>query len=311
MNIDQAIIKSIFFTFITVWYSQMIFAHPSWGIVTTSDQDVYFVDVLHHNGTLWKYDPGDCTIEAIFSGNFHSHGIHIDDEDNLYIGIQLWIDGMIMGDGQNMILKYSTRTNSLDTLLYTESYYTLNGTNIYYQPEDSNYFYTHEKQIRKGNLKDKSTMIAHPHRFERISTIKNDNVERLWICDSYADGGSLYYLTPEMVLVHYAHHLIPEDPESPVYEERNHQLLYGISFTAERNPIITQSADRSVTIISPDGKKEVLYQSPPFYFPTGVTESGDYLIIMEVGFIPGKGHQGPRLVILHGQEKQVVEIDKG
>ncbi|MEL7534510.1 MAG: hypothetical protein AAFN10_24600, partial [Bacteroidota bacterium] len=78
-------------------------AHPSWGIVAAPNGDLYFVDVLHHDGSLWKLSPnGDCSLVL---RDFHAHDLQIDAQGNLWLAQMIWREGEIEGEGQHMLLR--------------------------------------------------------------------------------------------------------------------------------------------------------------------------------------------------------------
>ena len=58
---------------------------------------MYFVDVLHHDGTLWCLHP-DGSLEKILT-HFHAHNLVIDPQGNLWVAQAQWIQGEIEGEG--------------------------------------------------------------------------------------------------------------------------------------------------------------------------------------------------------------------
>ena len=167
-------------------------------------------------------------------------------------------------------------------------------------------YYPHNKSLMKGNISALDAAPILDHQFERISTMAFDGQERLWIADSFHSNGSLFRIDTAGNMIEYARNLTPENPSDPVVTSKNHQLLYGVSFDEEGNPITTHSASREVIKINTDLAKEVIYQSPKYYFPVGNCMIGSKLVIMEVGFIPGEGHKGPRLVEMKNNKKDVI-----
>lgn len=302
-------IVQLLFSIALIIFGGKLWAHPSWGIVSTSSGDIYFVDVLHNNGTLWKYQMGKEEPEPVFSGRFHAHALQIDQNDNLYVGLHIWVDGEIMGDGQNYLLKYDTKSGQLDTLAFSLTYEALFGGNVVYDQECENYYYAHDKQIHLANVHSMDAAPFSTHKFERISTMTFDRLGKLWITDSFHHGGTLYYLDKKGKLKKYADQLIPNNPSNPVFEDRRFQLLYGISFDPEQNPIMMDSASRSVYKVDKNGNKAILYTAPKDYFPAGVCFVGGKMVIMEVGFTSGKGHKGPRLVIETDDNFKTLEFD--
>jgi hypothetical protein len=283
-------------------------AHPSWGLVVDSKGLIYFVDVLHNNGTLWCFDPDERKLKALIRGNFHAHSLQIDAADNLYIGTQLWIEGEIMGDGQNYLFRYNIPTQQLDTLVYSEDYDRFFGGNVLVDASGSCVFYPHKNELRVHDIAHGSTKPALDHQFDRFSTMRSDKNGNIWISDSFADDGSIYSWHPDRGLKQVAGKLFLKTPTQPVYSERNHWLIYGMDFSPKGNLVYCESAYRSVHEILPNGKRKVLYQSPEHYFPTGVFFAHKKMYVMEVGYHPKSGHSGPRIILVAGKRQIKYEL---
>ena len=277
-------------------------AHPSWGLVVDSKGVVYFVDVLHHNGTLWKYNPQSKILKALVQGDFHAHTLQIDENDILFIGVQLWKEGEIMGDGHNYLFRYNTKNDKLDTLIFSTSYKRYFGGNVVYNQAKGEVYFPHEKKLHVHHMCTNKSKVLMDHTFQRFSSFTYDKNRSLWIADSYAQKGSLYKWTEKDGLKLYANHLVSETPENPPFSEKNHWLIYGITFSKIGNPIICISGERRLCEILPNGDTNLIYQSPENFFPTGVFNKNSRLYIMEVGFIKGKGHVGPSILIQNGNE---------
>lgn len=284
-----------------------IVAHPSWGIAVDQSGVVYFVDVLHHGGTLWKYDWRNERQEALFSGDFHAHSLQMVG-DELYIGVNVWKEGEIEGSGHNYLFRYNINTRELDTLEFSSDYDRFYGGNVLFDADDQLAYYPMNKTLRVFDLKSERTSVVNPHLFERLSTTGFDHQERVWATDSYAHSGSLYFLNGSGQWELYARNLIDPHPENPVYAERSHYLLYGFCFNQDNHPVITESATRSVWEIKPNGKKKLIYISPENHFPCGVFFWNNKYIVMEVGYIKGKGHVGPYIVTLAGNRMIRTEL---
>ncbi len=302
-------IRKIAFTLILFMSFSASNAHPSWGMVVDSKGLIYFVDVLHHNGTLWRFDPDSRDLRALIKGNFHAHSLQIDDADNLYIGTQLWIDGEIMGDGQNCLIRYQTKNGHIDTLLYSEDYDVFFGGNVLYDNQESKVYYPHENKLRVRNLKSRETRLALDHQFERLCTTTYGPQGELWISDAYANEGSIYSWKEGSELKQIHCHVFAKEPEAPVYKERSHSLIYGMTVSPKGNVVYCESAHRAVHEVRSNGRDKILYQSPEHYFPTGIFFANKKMYVMEVGFIPGKGHVGPNLLIVAGNKKIKYELE--
>ncbi len=273
--------------------------HPSWGIVVDENGVIYFVDVMHHDGTLWQYNPQSGDLKALVKDHFHAHCLQMEN-DQLMIPTQIWIDGVIMGDGQNYMFTYDLNSHTLDTVMKSTSYEKYAGGNATMNVHDNEVYYAHKNQIYAVDVASGKRRLLLEHTFERISTMNYDENGCLWITDSYADGGSLWKWSASDKLIQVTKNLIPEHPTALPFKEKNHHLLYGIGFSEKGNPVICESADRQVKEVLPSGKTRVVYQSPEHFFPVGVHYFDRKYYVMEIGYVQGEGHVGPYIVTVAG-----------
>ncbi|MEQ9062799.1 MAG: hypothetical protein RIE58_01390 [Vicingaceae bacterium] len=282
-------------------------SHPSWGIAVDSKGDVYFVDVMHNDGTLWKYEVKTGKTTALITGHFHAHNMQITPGDVLYIGTQIWIDGEIMGDGHNYFFKYDIKTNKLDTLIYSENYERFFGGEALYDKGLNRVFFFHDGKLRAYNLDSEKSLILSNRVFDRKCTMILGQKGDLYISDAMHDNGTIWHYKNQMGVQKIADNLIDQNPKKPVYPEKRFQLFYGMAFTADQNLIYTENANRTVVELT-GGMKKVLYQSPEKYHPTAVALYDEKYYIIEVGYLPGKGHVGPNLVVLEDDKIQRIKL---
>lgn len=300
--------KPFYLFFLIFLFHFQVKAHPSWGLVVDSKGLIYFVDILHDGGTLWQYNPNTKHLKSLIKGHFHAHSLQIDDEDNLYIGVNLWIQDKIMGDGHNYLFKYNIKSNNLDTLLFSKKYEKYFGGNILYNPQQKVVYFPHKNKLHGYDFKLAKSFEYTQKPFQRFSTMNYDPSGNIWIADSYANNGSLYIWSQTGGLNIYADCLISQKPPHPPYKEKSHWLIYGIGFSSKGHPIICESGERQVSEILPSGKKRLIYQSPLDYFPTGVYYKNGKIYVMEVGYKKGKGHVGPNIVIITNNNASCYEL---
>lgn len=303
-------IKSFFsFLLILVFVSSTsIFAHPSWGIVVDDNGCIYFADVMHNgDGTLWRLDPNTESLEAVFK-KFHAHQIYINNKSEIFAGIAIWRSGEIEGEGHNYLFKYETNTKTLDTLLFTDDWDEYHGQNFALSNDYKNIYFSMNKQIHVKPLDGKTQPLLNK-KFDRINTLTTDAQGNLWITDSRQNNGTLFKWNNHEGLVEVCNNLMPQNPKNPIFEERNHQLFYGIAFSHDQKPLITENANRYITKINNNGVPDIVYKSELFWHPTGVYFKNGNYYIMEVGY--NKTHLGPRIVITdkNFKIKTVYEID--
>jgi len=289
-------IKSFFsFLLILVFVSSTsIFAHPSWGIVVDDNGCIYFADVMHNgDGTLWRLDPNTESLEAVFK-KFHAHQIYINNNSEIFAGIAIWRSGEIEGEGHNYLFKYETNTKTLDTLLFTDDWDEYHGQNFALSNDYKNIYFSLNKQLHIKPLNGKTRPLLNK-KFDRISTLTTDAQGNLWITDSRHNNGTLFKWNKHEGLVEVSNNLMPQNPKNPIFEEKNHQLFYGIAFSHDQRPLITENANRTITKINSDGNPEVVYTSESYWSPTGLFYKNGSYYIMETGY--NKSHLGPRIII--------------
>jgi len=299
--------KSIFFSFLLLCTTNL-FSHPSWGIVVDENGCIYFADVMHNgDGTLWKIDLQSMELETVFE-KFHAHQIYIDDNDDIIAGVAIWRTGEIEGEGHNYLFKYHTGSKKLDTLLFTNDWDEFHGQNFALSKDYSEVYFSMNKQLHLKPLKGKVRPLL-DMKFERINTMTTNVDGSLWFTDSRTNNGTLYKWTKEKGLEEIAYNLMPQNPESPIFKEKNHHLFFGIAFTHEGNPLLTENANRSITEITKDSKTKTRYTSSLNWSPTGIYYKDDQYYIIETGY--NKRHLGPRIIITdkNFETKRVLEIN--
>lgn len=285
-----------------------VLAHPSWGIVVDDNGCVYFADVMHNgDGTLWRLDPNTQELEAVFK-KFHAHQIYMNNKNEIFAGIAIWRSGEIEGEGHNYLFKYETNTKTLDTLLFTDDWDEYHGSNFALSNDYTNIYFSMNKQIHIKPLDGKTQPLLN-RKFDRINTLTTDAQGNLWITDSRYNNGTLYKWNKTEGLIEVSNNLMPKNPANPIFEEKNHQLFYGIAFSHDQKPLITENANRHITKINNNGTPQVVYKSKLFWHPTGVYYKNGNYYIMEVGY--KKEHLGPRIVITdkNFKIKTIYEID--
>lgn len=261
--------------------------HPSWGLVVNDKGEIYFVDVLHNNGTLWKIQ-NESELIAILS-DFHAHDMQMDADGNLWIAENLWVQGEIEGDGRHTLLKVHSDL-TIDTLIVTEDIDLFHGTNI--SIWNDRIFFTNNKQLYE--YRDGKSQLALKHKFKNVKNMLMDDEGVLWIADSKFKNGSLYKLDQKGKLTLYASDIMPEDPQYPLFKESHLQFMTGIAKDGEGNIYVSENAGCRIIKINRIGEKSIFHQSPSLWSPMNVAFYKGDAYIMEVGF--NKGHKGPRIL---------------
>jgi len=279
----------IFLTCCLCLAAHLSIAYPSWGLAINEDGNIYFLDINHENGTLWKVDP-EGKLYEVFS-DYYAHDIEIDDKGNLYIAENLWVDGVLDGESINNLIKISSK-EKIDTLISTNDSDKFNGSDIAIGPNQEVYFVNNNRVYKYG--RDKSKLILN-HQFKDVKSITADKSGILWIADNGINNGTLYRLAPDGKLQKYIDQLMPEDASYPLSNDEENQFIAGITFDEEGSVYISENVGCRIIKIDLNKEKTIFYQSPALWSPMNVVFHRGEAYILEIGFNNSK-YKGPRIV---------------
>lgn len=280
-------------------------AHPSWGIVVTKDGEILFVDVMHgHDGTLWHINAKHNRITEI-ENDLHAHNLTIDNKGQIWCAVDIWREGEIEGEGHHYLLKYYPDKQMFDTLLFTEDEDTFFGNNFVLDSSCQKVIFTIHGQIFTNDLNGNIRQLI-KHTFKRVNTFSINN-GTLWITDKDYNNGSLYSWSSNSDLILFADSLMPQHPNDPIFDEERHQIFYGIGFTDNNNPILTDNTTRTLRVVYGDDSTKVVYHSDDNWHPIGITRHNDKYYVMESGW--RSIHMGPRITILDNQFNPIERLD--
>ncbi|MTI21780.1 hypothetical protein E1176_12180 [Fulvivirga sp. RKSG066] len=262
--------------------------HPSWGITINAQGEIFFTDILHNEGTLWKID-AEGQLSAVIT-DFHAHDLYQDDKSNLWLAENLWIEGEIEGEGKHTLIKLNT-SGEVDTLVSTFDIDLFSGTAFAISP-DRKIFFTHNGRIYRYG-KDGSELYI-DHKFKDVKNILMDEEGVLYITDSKFNNGTLYYKRPNGRLKILAEEIMPKAPKSPLFKEKRLQFLIGLAKDDDGNIYVSENAGCRIIKINKLGEKMVYYQSPSKWAPMNVAFHQGEAFILEAGF--NKYNRGPRVI---------------
>jgi hypothetical protein len=297
--------KSVFFLLTLLLLSQAALPHPSYGIVSAPNGDIYFVDVLHNDGTLWRLSPNG-ELEKILT-RFHAHNLVIDQRGNLWAAAAIWRQGEIEGEGLNILVKVSP-DHQVDTLIYSFDYDIFYGGNFAIGPKEEIYYELHATVFQYFPEGKTRTLID--HKFGRVNSIQCDRQGNLWISDKRHKGGTLYRWNPQDGLQEIATNLLPEKPQKPTFRDGRLQIFYAIDQAEDSDCLyLSDNVGRAIQQITPEGEVSTFYPSQAPWHPVGICFSQGQAIVMEAGF--RLGNLGPRLVWLDegGRVLKIRDID--
>ena len=300
----------LFFYFFLVSCTGLL-SHPSWGIIVDSLENIYFVDVLHNgDGSLWKIHADHQKIEAVQT-YFHAHDIQMDHQGRVWAAIAIWRSGEIEEEGHNYLFQYHPETNQLDTILFTEDWDEFHGSVFAVSPDIDQVYFTMDNKLLAKPLDGGAAYPVIDHEFGRLNTMVIGPNGKLWITDKRQANGTLYQWSEQDGLTVFAQNLFPQIPANPIFEEVRHQLFYGIGFSFEGHPILSDNAERRLVEILGPKETRTVFQSEEKWHPSGIfTHNGKYYML-ETGWEDGQGHLGPRVNILDDQFRLLerLEID--
>jgi streptogramin lyase len=283
--------KNAFLTLICAFFVSFTqtYSHPSWGIVVNEKGDVFFADVMHNGiGTLWKLDR-EGNVHKVLT-DFHAHDLQFDSDGNLWIAENRWIQGVVEGEGENLLLRISPQ-GKIDTVIFTDDWDQFYGGTFALSPDGV--YFTLNGRIYHKKINGSTTLFL-DHTFERIVTLYSDAEYNLWITDKAYKNGTLFLYNNTEGLREYATGLLPVAPENPVFDEPRHQLLYGIAKDNEGYLYVAENSARNLIRIAPDGTKKIVYSSTPPWHPIGAAFFNKTTFIMEAGF--DHTNIGPRIL---------------
>ncbi|MEZ5055524.1 MAG: hypothetical protein R2879_00660 [Saprospiraceae bacterium] len=283
------------------------FGHPSWGIVVDDAGMVYFVEPMHNGtGTLWQFNTKTKELKPVFK-DFHSHSLTINGLNQLHTAIAIWKTGEIEGEGHNYLFKFFPKTGKLDTLIFTDDWDAFYGGNFEISGDEKKVYFPMDKKLFERDL-ESGKVKALDFTFKRFCTMTFDDHENLWITDSDYKGGSLLKYDGKE-FIEYSTRIFPQKRPNAIFEEQRHQIFYGIGFSENGNPLLTENVENSIWEINPDGSKNTCYTSEKTWYPTGVYFKDGRYYVMEFGFT----HQnnGPRLIVLNQNFNEIERFEFG
>jgi hypothetical protein len=284
----------------------MATGHPSYGLIVSPDGTIYFCDVLHHDGALWKVLPnGD---RQTVLTNEHCHFIYQDVHGTIY-GSD---DNYVPRDKTNYYSFWKLGQNFEKEMIIepTIDPEVFSGTNFVVDSEGNIYF-SWDNKIRK-RLPNGETAPYVDKEFGRIMSLQMDVLNNLYVVDKNSNEGSIFRIRPDKSIEIVADHLLDIPPKNPPFKEPRFNMLYAAHVDSDLKVYVANSGSRRITRISLDGSKDHIYHAQPPYYPVAYYKNGKSAYVMEAGFISGIGNIGPRIIKIEGDRLSVVaDLDEG
>ncbi len=277
-------------------------SHPAWGIVVSDNGDVYFADILHDFGTIWRYSKGK--LNKWETGQ-HSHTLFLDDR------------GYIWGTND----EYLSETKENEHTLWrkkpggelemiippTRNPKEMSGA-IFSIDNNGWIYFSYQKKIYKRKPAGPVEPFSE-HSFQRITTLQIGEDGFLYVVDNRLNNGTIFQLdTYDGSICETYSNVKEENPVNPPFEEKNHQILYGMNIQKNGVMYMANSSDRRITRIYPNDYREHVYHSTAPWFPVGIAIKNEDMYILEAGY--DRRNIGPRLVKVdkQGTIKELVKM---
>lgn len=288
-------------------------AHPATGIVVDRSGNIYFSDLE----TIWKFST-DGKLTVFISGlrGRHVHELAIDGEDNIY-GADVSYNPTTKGWPSN-VWKMSPAGKITYLLETTEN--PPRGISIWrdrdgnmYSVDQNNHTKTQTLLLKRtpagvvttfagsayGHVDGKGVMA----RFGSVGGIAFGPDGSIYL----TDGAAIRKVAMDGEVTTIASGLDFRDrKDQPRFLAGLSGSLTGLSVASDGTIYATDSANRRLLKVSPDGKFAVILRTEPPYFPNGVAAVGNDVYVLEVGFTLPNISSGPRVRKISPDGRQTI-----
>ena len=284
-------------------YTSASVGHPSYGLVVTPDGDIFFCDVLHHEGTLWRIDRAG-RLDAVLTG-VHSHFIMADAEGSVWGTDHDYLPSI---DGnRNSLWKLTEDLSKVVVIPPTTDPRQFSGVNFVVDSRGTVFFaHDHQLYVRGDSV---APRLFIPEKFGRITSLQIDRDDMMYVVDTDRGHGSVFMVSPGGEVDLTADSLREARPLNPPFEDPVYHLLYAAHVDPDGVIYLADSGSRRVLRIAPESPVSTVYRSDPPWWPVAYVTQGGSAYVMEAGFVDGVGNQGPRIVrIRDGVSEVLCEI---
>ncbi len=279
-------------------------AHPSYGLVINEAGELIFCDVLNNAGTLWKWSKKNA-LEKLLTAE-HCHFIFQDQQGNIWGTNHEYIERT--KSNLNSLWKY-TPEGKKEIVIHRTINPDFSGNNFTIDSKGLIYF-NWEDQIFVREVDGSPTLFV-PDTFERIVSLQMDKNDNLYVVENVLHEGCIFRISPEKEIKLIADHLKEIPPPDPPFRKARFNMLYAAFVGSGGEIFVANSGSRRITKILADGKQTHIYHSEKPYYPVAYCERNGKAYVMEMGFKPGKGNLGSRILQLkNGKAELIVDVEE-
>lgn len=288
-------------------------AHLGWGIVIDSQDRLYFTDIT--NRTIWRLLP-DGTLEAVATGVW-THHLFLDSQDNVYFESEEYRGNVGPYNSLWKLSPSGVRTEIIAPTLNREDF----GGEYTVVDDQSNIYFREGNRIIKrlpsgalellagGDTAGRQDGQGKQALFGWITAMTMGPDGAIYVIDDDA----LRKVTLDGMVTTLAEGLLTEPPDDPFFADGSFNIIWDLAMDAEGNAYLAYNGNRRLLRLTPGGELTELYHTTAPWSPMGVTVKDGITYLLEVAFVEGTGHAGPRVrrLLQDGTSRILVSMAEG
>ena len=266
--------------------------HPSWGLVMDRNGNLYFADISHNGGSVWKLTAAGEL--KLLLRNFHAHNVSLDNDQNLITA---------HGEGNHTMVRIHPN-GKIDTLYHTNNYleffggnctWSQNG-NIIYGLREHKYLRAIDKNGNQKNIGD--------YQFTWNQTVYAASDGTIYATEIGVGNGCIIKIDPSGNSEVIARNLI-SSLNRP--KDIHNDILLGIKKDNNGFVYVAETAGKRIIKILSNGQTETFYKSEENWLPTAIEFNSGNSYIPE--YKSKNGNDGPRIIKLDKSGKKKIIFD--
>ncbi len=261
-------------TFIALFASVVVFAHPGWGIVENKKGEIFYTDLKQ----VWKISPeGHLTVAV---PNVHTHELYLDPNDNLF-GEHLWYNGEARDTWGHYVWKLSSDGKVSKVIPDSEGF--LKGYSFIRDHMGRMYWAEGEarscQKVVWRNADNTDTRLETPcfHNIRNLEALRDGSL-------GVVDFQDIRKINPDGKVTTVASRIANKNWTTSTTETQ-HSVM-SIWDDVQGNLYAAVSSERMVRRFRPDGKEEVAFETSfPWSVSGGLVDSRGRLWVLEYNIL--------------------------